>query len=353
MSLRLITMVVRATLAPTLLATGVVLGLAAIGVATRLAADPLTRSLPPGQWPWLLVALLVPLLSAVLPLALFAGTVAGVARLESDGAVDAARALGARPLQLAGPTVALGLIVGAAAWAAGAYGEPWGRHRTRHTLAQLSGPDLRPRQGPLLFQADGAVLGAAGLEEGGVLRDVLLWRDGGDELVMAPRGRVTLGDGTLEIELLDGETHLRLLDGYARARFGSLRTALPIRLVFARGHEPFELRPRELLTTLRERRDGGLEVRFHQLALHRRIASALAVPLLVLLAWPLGRSREGGSTARGVMAALAVGLGYYLLLRFADHGLRELHWHPLLASYAGAGALVVLALLGWAWRWSR
>ena len=346
-------MVLRAVAAPTLLAIGVVLGLAAVGVATRLATDPLTRSLPPGQWPWLLAALLVPLLSAVLPLALFAGTVAGVARLESDGAVDAARALGARPLQLVAPTLALGLIVGAAAWAAGAYGEPWGRHLARHSLAQLAGPDLRPREGPLVFQADGAVLGAAALEDGGVLRDVLLWREGGDELVIAPEGRVTLGDGLLELELLDGETHLRLLDGYTRARFGSLRTALPIRLVLARDREPFEIPPGQLVAVLDERRAGGLEIRFHQLALHRRIASGLAVPLLALLAWPLGRSREGGSAARGVLAALAVGLGYYLALRFADHGLRELHWPPLLASYAGAGALALLAALGWTWRWSR
>ena len=346
-------MVLRAVMTPSLLATAVVLGLAAIGVATRLATDPLTRSLPLDQWPWLLAALLAPLLSAVLPLALFAGIVAGVARLESDGAVDAARALGAGPLQLVGPTLVLGLLVGAAAWAAGAYGEPWGRHTARHALAELAGPDLRPREGPLVFEADGAVLGAAALDEGGVLRDVLLWRDGGDELVVAPEGRVSLGDGILEIELLDGETHLRLLDGYARARFGSLRTTLPIRLVFARDREPFELPPGQLLAILDERREGGLEIRFHQLALHRRIASALAVPLLALLAWPLGRSREGGRSARGVLAALGVGLGYYLVLRFADHGLRELHWPPLLAAYAGAGALALLAAFGWSWRWSR
>ncbi len=346
-------MVLRALLAPTLLATAVVLGLAAIGVAARLASDPLTRSLPPDHWPLLLGALLVPLLSAALPLALFAGAVAGVVRLESDGAVDAARALGARPWQLVGPTVALGLLVGGVTWVAGAYGEPWGRHRARHALAQLTGPDLQPRAGPLLFEAEGTVLGAAALEEGGVLRDVLLWREGGDELVVAPTGLVSLGDGTLDIELRDGETHLRLLHGYARARFATLSTSLPVRLVQPRDREPFELAPGELLRALQSRRDADLEIRFHQLALHRRIATALAVPLLALLAWPLGRTREGGSTARGVLLGVGVGLAYYLLLRFADHGLRELHWPPLLAAYLGAAVLAVGAALGWGWRWSR
>ncbi|MDP7110549.1 MAG: LptF/LptG family permease [Myxococcota bacterium] len=353
MSRRLTTLILRALFTPTAVAAAAVLGLAVIGVAARLGSDPLVASLPADSWPTLLLALLVPLLSAALPLAVFAGAVAGVARLESDGAVDAARALGARPWQLAAPTVALGLLAGVLTWVAGAYGEPWGRHRARHTLAQLSGPDLRPREGPLVLASDREVLGAAAVEAGGVLIDVLLWRADGDELVVAPRGRVSLGDGTVEIELLGGESHLRLPDGYVRARFGSLTTSMPLRLVSTRAREPFELMPGALVEVIRTRRDAGQEVRFHQLALHRRVATALAVPLLVLLAWPLGRSREGYGAARGVLLALGLGLGYYLLLRLSDHALREFHWSPVTAAYLGAAGVAVAAAAGWVWRWSR
>ena len=353
MSRRLTTLILRALAAPSAVAATAVLGLAAVGVAARLATDPLVASLPPDRFPTLLVALLVPLLSAALPLAVFAGAVAGVARLESDGAVDAARALGARPWQLVAPTLALGLAAGALTWVAGAYGEPWGRHRARHALADLSGPDLRPREGPLVLESEHGVLGAAAVGAGGELRDVLLWRDDGDELVVAPRGVVRLGDGTLEIELMEGESHLRLPEGYLRARFGTLTTAMPLTLGRARAREPFELTPAALLQVFAERRADGLEVRFHRLALHRRIATALAVPLLVLLAWPLGRTREGAGAARGVLLALGLGLGYYLLLRLGDHALRELHWSPLLAAYLGATAVALVAAAGWAWRWSR
>ena len=203
----------------------------------------------------------------------------------------------------------------------------------------------------MVLEVDGAGRGASAIDHGGVLRDVLLWRDGGDELVIAPRARVAFSEGTLDVAIEEGESHLSLAGGYVRTHFETMRTELPVPLVDARGKEPFELTPGELLRTLRVRRETGKEVRFHRLALHRRVAGALAVPLLVLLAWPLGRSREGGGAARGVLLAVAIGLTYYLLLRVADHGLRELHWPPLVAAYAGAAALAVAAALGWRWRW--
>jgi len=352
---RLTVHVLRAVALPSLLASVSVIGLAALGAAGQLAAHPLTEALPGDRVGALLVALWMPLLPAALPLALFAGLVAGVARMEADGEVEAARALGAGPWQLAAPTLALGLLVAGLTAGAAAWGEPWGRHTARTALADLQGPDLRPRQGPLVLQVDGALLGAAALDAGGELRDVVLWRDDGAELVRAPHGSVTLRDGALTVSLRDGEAHHRLPDGtYVRWRFGGYQATVPVRWGRRTGREPFELAPRALLRTIDERRTRGEEVRFHQLALHRRIAVPLAVPLLTLLAWPLARPRRwGGGTARGVLLAVVVGVGYYLLLRVGDHGLRSHHWPPILAAY---GATVVLALIaGVAWwrRWRR
>ncbi len=347
--------VLRSVALPTTLAAAAVLGLAGLGAAAQLIAHPLTGALPPDRIGTLLVALLVPLLPAALPLSLFAGLVAGLARMESDGEVEAARALGATPPQLAGATLVLGLVVGALTGLAAGWGEPWGRHTARTALSDLDGPDLRPRAGALVLEADGIVLGASGLGEGGVLRDVLLWRQGGDELVLAPRGSVSLRDGSLHFRLHDGEAHHRLPDGgYARWSFGSYDASIPLTWSRRRGREPFELLPAELRHTIAERRDRGVEVRFHELALHRRVAVPLAAPLLALLAWPLARARGwGGGAARGVLVAVGVGLGYYLLLRVGDHGLRALHWPPLLAAYGATAVLALAAAVGWWWRWSR
>jgi len=302
-----------------------------------------------------LLALLMPLLSAALPLSLFAGLVAGVARMEADGEIEAARALGAGPWQLAGPTLALGLLVAALTALAGAWGEPWGRHAARTALSDLEGPDLRPRAGPLVLEADGVMLGAAALGEGGTLREVLLWRDDGAEVVMAPEGRVSLQDGSLVFELTNGEAHIRLADGgYARWTFGHYEASLPVAWSRTTGWEPFELAPGPLWRTIAEREARGAEVRFHQLALHRRVALPLAAPLLALLAWPLARTRRwGGGAARGVLLAVVIGVGYYLLLRVGDHGLRSLHWPPLLAAYGATATLAAAAAVGWWWRWRR
>lgn len=350
---RLTWMVVRAMAAPVGVALLVVLGIALLGVAGRVAAEPLVRALPPQLLVALLASLIAPLLPAVLPVALFAGLVAGVARLETDGTVDAARALGVAPRQLVAPTLVLALGVGLVTAAAGAWGEPWGRYRARHALDGVDGPDLDARAAPLTVAAEGSVLGARAVEADGTLIDVLLWRDEGNEIVMAPRAQVTLGDGRLTAVLFDGEVHRRLETGYLRARFGRYQASVPLPLVRRTGHEPFELAPGPLLDTIRARRAEGHEVRFHQLALHRRIAIPLAVPLLALLAWPLGRSRGGSGAARGFLAAVVVGLGYYLTLRLGDHGLRQLHWPAWIAAYLGTAGLAAAATAGWWWRWRR
>jgi lipopolysaccharide export system permease protein len=352
MSRRLALLVLRSTALPVLLALATILGIALLGVAARMAADPLVRSLPPALLMPLIGAMITPLLSVALPLGFFAGLVAAVTRLEGDGAVEAARCLGATPLQLAWPTLALALAVTAVTYLCGAWAEPWGRHQARQQIAELSGPQLNQGRGGLSLAFDDTVLDAAGRDPDGTLRDVLLWSDDGDEVVLARTGQVELDGGRVVARLTDGELHLRLDQGYARARFESYTVDLPLPLLRGRGREPFELAPGALREAITERRSQGHEVRFHLLALHRRLAIPLAVPLLALLAWPLGRTRSGQGVARGVLVAVGVGLGYYLLLRVGDHGLRQLHWNPVVAAWMATGLLVVPALVAWKHRWS-
>ena len=346
-------LVTRSVAVPVLLALAAMLGLVVLAVAARMAADPLVHTLPLQLLPTLAAALIAPLLSVALPLGFFAGLVAAITRLEADGAVDAARCLGATPLQLVLPTGPLALGVAALTFVAGAWGEPWGRHLARHEIARLSGPDLHYREGALTLELDDLVLGAANVDAGGALSGVLLWARDGAEVVIAPRGTISLADGELRAELHDGEVHLQLDGGYARAGFEEYRVSVPLPLLRIRGREPFELAPQALLAAIRDRSADGKEVRFHQLALHRRLAIPLAVPLMALLAWPLGRSRSGHGLVRGVLLAAATGLGYYLLLRVGDHGLREYHWPPVVAAWMATALLVPAAAMGWVWRWSR
>ncbi len=353
MSRRLSMMVIRSTAAPVLLALATILGIALLGVAARMAADPLVRSLPPTLLAPLAGAMITPLLSVALPLGFFAGLVAAVTRLEGDGAVEAARCLGATPMQLAWPTLALAVMVAGVTYFAGAWAEPWGRHQARQQIAALSGPQLDQGRDGLSLAFDDTVLDAASRDEQGRLRDVLLWSAGGDEVVIARSGSVELDEGRLVARLADGELHLRLDDGYARATFDTYTVEMPLPLLRSRGREPFELAPDLLRETIAKRRAGGMEIRFHQLALHRRIAIPMAVPLLALLAWPLGRSRSGRGVARGVLTAVGVGLAYYLLLRVGDHGLRQLHWNPVAAAWMATALLVVPAAVAWRARWAR
>ncbi len=346
-------MIARSVTTPVLLATGAVLGVALLVVGARLATDPLVRALPDELLPTLVAALLAPLVAAALPLALFAGLVTGLARIDGDGGIDAARALGASPWQLAAPTLLLATAVGGLTYVAGAWGEPWGRLRARQALEEVRGPDLRGGDGPLVIEVDGSVLGASSLDGAGVLRDVLLYRMDGDEVVLAPAGQVSLGDGTVEATLRDGEIHRRLPGGgYARLRFDRYHASLPLPLVRRPGREPFELAPGPLLRAIDRRRAAGHEIRFHLLALHRRISGALAVPLLAVLAWGLSGGRRGRGAARGLVLALALALGYYLLLRLGDHGLRRLHWPPLVAAYLATAALAAVSAAAWRARWS-
>jgi len=279
--------------------------------------------------------------------------VAAITRLDSDGTVEAARCLGARPTHIALPSLLLALLVAAATFVAGAWGEPWGRHRARHQIAQLSGPDLRLGEGPVSISMEDAVLGATAVAEDGSLREVLLWTRDGAEVALAPRGRITLRQGRLVAELQAGELHAALEGGYLRSRFDSYRVELPLPVLRVRGHEPFELFPRDLLEAIDQRRRQQREVRFHLLAFHRRLAIPLAVPLLALLAWPLGRSRSGHTVVRGVLFAVGIGLAYYLLLRVGDHGLRQFHWPPVIAAWLATALLLPVAVIGWLRRWGQ
>lgn len=353
MSRRLALMVIRSTAAPVALALATILGIALLGVAARMAADPLVRTLPPTLLAPLAGAMITPLLSVALPLGFFAGLVAAVTRMEADGAVEAARVLGATPLQLAWPTLALAVLVAGVAYFAGAWAEPWGRHQARQQIAALAGPQLNQGHDGLSLAFDDTVLDAAGHDEDGRMRDVLLWSKGGDEVVLARSGQVELHEGKFVAQLADGELHLRLEDGYARATFDTYTVELALPLLRGRGREPFELAPDVLRETIADRRAAGHETRFHLLALHRRIAIPLAVPLLALLAWPLGRSRSGQGVARGVLTAVGVGLAYYLLLRVGDHGLRQLHWNPVVAAWMATALLVIPAFAAWHARWAR
>jgi lipopolysaccharide export system permease protein len=345
----------RSLVAPVCIAMAALCGLALLGVAARMAADPVVRALPTSLLAPLALALLTPLLSVVLPLGFFAGLVAAVVRLEADGTVEAARCLGASPLRVMIPSLVVALLVALATGMAGAWGEPWGRHRARAAIAELSGPDLVPRAGPLAIETGGTTLGAARIEADGSMRDVLLWSAGGDEVVLAPRGEIRLADGALTAALRDGELHLRVDGGgYARVRFERYEVTLELPLLESRpGREPFELAPAALLAEIDRRRGLGKEVRFHELALHRRMAIPLAVPLLALVAWRLGRGRHGAGVTRGVLAAVGVGLAYYLALRVGDHLLRQFHWPALAAGWLATAGLLPVA--GWAWwgRWRR
>ena len=207
--------------------------------------------------------------------------------------------------------------------------DPAGRRHARAALLSAAS-DLGLRSGePLVLP--GGVLRARDVR-GGEWSGVFLAQ--GDVLLSAQRGRVRNGRLVLE----EGTAH-DLESGWS-ARF--VRADIPLRLPGRR----FELAERSLgsLRGLLERkRAAGEHAAYETLILYKRTTSALAVPLLLLLAVPLGSRR-----ARPAPAALAVLVGWWLAIRVCDQAVA--HMGPTMAAAApllGLAGVTALAWLRW------
>lgn len=289
----------------------------------------------------LMLANLVPhYLGLALPAAFFASIFMVAARLGESSELDALLASGRSIVQLTMPYLLLAL--GLSVFSLYLYGflQPHSRYRYNVVKDEAvhAGWNARVQQNMFADAGRGFLLTADAVDASGrQLQGVFIRRqiDGREELTTSSSGMLrTSPDGRqLVLELEDGRIVREDIDG----------SLLDIRFRNGVAHEPFtpEAPPfrargsseRELtLPELRQQmRDPAPAATPAELAgeFHARLARSLSLPLLPLLAFPLGMAAKRNRRAPGVVVAA-------LLMLFLHHGLQ------LGQSLAQAGRLPVI-----------
>ena len=315
-------------------ATGAV---AVVGLLLAVGQALAVAAVAPGPAGVLRLALVMlpTVLGVALPVGVLFGGVSAARAWREGGDWQALASAGVGARATAGPMVAAGLAVALLGGLLTHGLEPLARRDARRTLAVAAG-DLRLQPGRPLAVGETLVLA-------GTVRE----RDLGEVLVATGSTVVAARQGELQ-----GEGRVGLSDGQAvqvRNEGGAGWT-----LHFARAELRLDVQaPRvELaertdaeLSALAGRLEGeGQPATAQRLALARRTALPACVPLLALLAVPLG--------ARGATpgaAATATVLGWWAVLRVSDQAATT--WGHLPAAWAPAAALVLAAGLAWAtWR---
>lgn len=315
-------------LGPALVTAAAVAGLGCLLLAAQVLAQAPVVPGPTGA-ARVAAGMLPVALDVALPASLLVGLAAAARAwaLGGEWRALAVSGLGARRLLV--PVLGAG-AVGAIGQAVLAHHlAPAGRRAARSALLAAAS-DLGLRAGePLVLP-------------GGVLRarevDGRAWEGvffAQDDLVVAARGG-RMESGVLVLE----EGTARDLSSGARVRFAEAR--LPLALPGRR----FELAERSLGSLrglLARKRAAGEAAPYETLILYKRTTAALALPLLSLLAVPLGARRgRPGPVALGVM------LGWWVSIRVFDQAV-----HAVGAPWAAVGPLLLLAgaaAVAWA-RW--
>lgn len=310
----------------------VVVGLVAIGVSLMAGQAVLQSGLVPGLAGLCMVigGLLPSVLAVALPVGVLAGLVAAGQAWAERGDWLAMMSSG-----LSGRVLLPGLLAAGALCGVGEAGlahvlEPAGRRLVREAMITAAGEvTLRPGQPA---EVGGVLLHAARVE-GADLGGLFIATEGA--AMSAVSGRVAGG----VLSLTEG-TAAGLTDDwtmtFAEAQL-ALRPATP-RMEHAERSTPS-------LTGLIMRMEGeGRPAAVERLALYKRTALPLSLPLLAVLALPLG--------VRGVRpaaAATAVTLSWWAVMRICDQTVGSTG--PILAAAIPPAALALAAAVAWlTWR---
>lgn len=280
----------------------------------------------------LMAANLVPhYLGLALPTAFTAGIFMAIARMGDDNELDVMLATGRSIARVAMPYFAVAFALCAFNLYLFGYLQPmsrYGYHLAVHEARQASW-DARVEENRFVAAGQGFTLSADKVAaDGRSLRGVFVQRrhEGVEEITTAQRGRLvpSPADGRLLLELDDGVilregedrsvSRLRFEHGLINADFTP--TPPPFR---PRGDSVRELTLPELWTQV-QGTDTDLELSPSKLSgeLHGRLARSLVLPLLPLLALPLGMAAKRGRRAPGVVFAVFALLALNHSLQFGE-----------------------------------
>jgi lipopolysaccharide export system permease protein len=304
-----------------------------------------------------ILALTPHLLGYVLPVSFLLGAILGVGRLADDREIMAIGAAGISPVQL----VRVPLVIGGALAALGLWlstsVEPAGLREAEERFNEVIKRNVTANVRPGTFFDEipqfTIYAGAVGAEG---WRDVLI-SDRSDPsapvLALARRGRLeAVGRGEeMRLVLEDGQVHREeaRAEEYVTASFRraeialGLGTTLRDKNVLAGSTKAMSM---DELARWAAPSSGLAEPQRlgYQVALHRRLASPLAVLAFALMAVPIAAMRRGGRAA-GIGAAVGGVLAHYLLLRGGEVLAERRVLPPALAMQLST--VVLLAVGGW------
>ncbi|MCC5794461.1 MAG: LPS export ABC transporter permease LptG [Chromatiales bacterium] len=284
----------------------------------------------------------------MLPIAVLIGSLLGLGALAARSELIVLRAAGCSPVQLARATLAAGLALGLFTLMLGEYLGPPAERFARQYRAMAKSGDEVPRTGPSTWIRDGQVF----------LN--VIWPDdqrpeGGVFLFRVAPGEALIAFGRADALEPDASGQW-VLQNFAESRFnedGVSVTRVPAALE-ASGLDPdllglTVLRPNTLsgmalLRYVRYLQRNDLEARPYLVELHGRIAAAVAVPLMCLLAVPfvLGPLRRAGNGGR-MMIGVVIGLAWFLVSRALADGGEVWALAPALTAWMPTMLLAVAA----------
>ncbi|WP_428309564.1 LptF/LptG family permease [Hydrocarboniphaga sp.] len=275
----------------------------------------------------LMVINLIPYyLGLALPAAFFASIFMVVARLGEDNELDAMLAAGRSIAELTKPFLLLALVLTVFGLYLYGFLQPGSRYRYREVMYEAlhSGWNARVQENVFADAGRGFVLTSDKVDGSGrVLTDVFIRRkaNGIDEVTTSDTGHLIptadgkqlvlqLGAGRIVRESDDGQIEdIHFTSGYASEDFSVVTP--PFR---ARGDSERELTSTELWAAMHA---VAPPQPYSELAgeFHGRLVRSFSLPLLPLLAFPLGMAAKRGRRAPGVVIAC-------LMLLFLHHGVQ-------------------------------
>jgi len=268
-------------------------------------------------------------LGLALPVAFFVALFIVITRLDDGSEVEAFLASGVPLTRMAAPYVALGLVLMAFSLVVFGYSQPYSRYAYRAVLyaAQNAGWNGRLDGGAFVQDGDSIMTADSADLEGRKLQRVFIRRalpTGGEEVVTARSAQlVSRPDGKqVTLVLQDGSRVSQNRTGtFDTLRFHTFvmqnNLAGATSLLRARGGDERELTLGELASKARES-DPVIPRRALLAELYARLARSIVLPILPLIALPLGLAAKRQRRAAGLVLAGVLLLAFQNGLQFGQ-----------------------------------
>ena len=283
----------------------------------------------PANLVWQLTVALVPTVVAfTCPMAMLVGTIIGLTKMQGDSEIVAIRASGVGNLQIALPIMALGVLLSIFAFFVNLKGVPFAATLVRNVALETAIKKLESPIEPGVFNSEIAgytIYVKGGDIETGRWKNIFIYNDdranGIIRLITSQDGRIDTAGQTSELVLENASVATLPMElgagKYAAETIGEVRLAIRTKrgdLIDKLGSS--ELTPEELglqqLSDYAATRDGRERVEAEILQ-NRRILLSISPLIFCLLGSVIVLRLKRGGRNFGILLALAVLIGYYLL----------------------------------------